>query len=328
MSVATNTPFQGLEVQPGRAVYIAAEGTSGLAKRAAAWEFDKGIEAGEKLIVLDTPLQIADSSTRAAFIEAVADLSPALIVLDTLARCAVGLDENNTRDMSVFADALGDLARSTGAHVLTVHHNNKMGEFRGSSALPAAVDTHLSLERLDTDLIKLTIEKQKDDEECAPMRLQARPAPVPGGRGEVHSLVFYKLNDTSTKDDANDKDRTALAALEAIVGEAGATSSAWKEAAEPRGIKGGSFYESQKRLLDLGLVCVVSGEHGRRGALFAPKAPKRSGGVSEQFGMTLDFTPKNDSSFRSIVSEQSGAGKNGVKVEDENKERSDEDFEA
>lgn len=64
-----------------------------------------------------------------------------LVVIDTLARAMAGDDENAVADMMHYLDhRAGEIARQTGAAVLTVHHTNKNGQIRGSSAAMPAVD--------------------------------------------------------------------------------------------------------------------------------------------------------------------------------------------
>ena len=67
------------------------------------------------------------------------------VVLDTLARCMVGADENSAKDCGVVVDALGQLRRCTPGGlgvVLGVHHAGKDGKtLRGSSAFEGGADT-------------------------------------------------------------------------------------------------------------------------------------------------------------------------------------------
>jgi hypothetical protein len=274
LCVATGTPWQGFEVARGPVIYVAAEGAHGLRKRADAWEAHHAREAGENFTVLDVPLRIHETGTRAAFVAEIAALAPVFIVLDTLARCAVGLDENNSGDMGIFSDALGDLARATGAHVLTVHHNNKAGDYRGSSALPAAVDTHLSLERnrdAETPTATLKTEKQKDFEELEPLTFEAREIAIPGARGEAHSLVFERLENTNGSQwRLGSIDQKALDELAGAFGEAGATSTQWWNVCEGAGISKRAFYYAKTRLLEFNAVSCS--EPAKRGAVFVPSA--------------------------------------------------------
>ncbi len=275
LCVACDFPFHGHEIKAGRVIFIAAEGASGIKKRARAWCQHHNKHPGENFIVLDVPLQIHDEVTRAAFIEAVAEMNPALIVFDTLARCAVGLDENNAGDMGRFADALGALARATRGHVLSVHHNAKGGEYRGSTAIPAAVDTHITLSKGDGKNAPVTLEmpKQKDFEALYPITFEPREVSFTHNGKAASSLIFEKgENPTKNGESASAIECKVFDALESIATDAGVSSSQWKAATESDNISNGAFYKAQKRLVTpteaggLGLVRIVSGEHNGRGA--------------------------------------------------------------
>ena len=90
------------------------------------------------------------------------------IVLDTLARCIVGGDENSSKDMGMVVDRLYQLLDATPGRngvVLAVHHTGKDGKtLRGSSALEAGVDTVYSVNR-DGGTVTLNREKRKDGPE-------------------------------------------------------------------------------------------------------------------------------------------------------------------
>lgn len=284
LCVACDFPFHGYEVRPGRVLYVAAEGASGIKKRARAWREHHGQFPGENFVVLDVPLQIHDETTREAFVDAVVDLQPALIIFDTLARCAVGLDENNAGDMGRFADALGALARATGAHVLTVHHNAKGGEYRGSTAIPAAVDTHITLSKGDGKNAPVTLEmpKQKDFEALYPMTFEPREVSFTHKGKTASSLIFEKgENPTGSNESSSALECTVFDALESIATDAGVSSSQWKAATESANVSNGAFYKAQKRLIQpvesggLGLVSLVSGEHNGRGAKCGRYAPNQ-----------------------------------------------------
>ena len=265
LSVAVGRAWHGFNVRRGAVIYIAAEGAAGIKKRARAWLDFYDEETPENFVVLDVPFQVADAKARADFIEEIAALNPSLIILDTLARCAVGLEENSSKDMGGFADALGALAHATGAHVLTVHHNNKGGEYRGSSAVPAAVDTHLSLERTG-DRVKLEMLKQKDADEILPIIFEKREVSIPGTRGQTHSLVFEKLDNSESGDySLSSIEKTVLDELIAAFGDEGATSSQWGKVCEGAGIINRTFRRAQEKLLKSGAVeCPNKGARGAK----------------------------------------------------------------
>ncbi len=270
LCVATGRPFHGLEVERGGVVYVAAEGAAGIKKRAAAWLTHHGCLAPSAFVVLDTPFQVANAADRAAFVAATCALMPSLVIIDTLARCAVGLEENSAADMGAFADALGDLARATGAHVLTVHHNNKLGEYRGSSALPAAVDTCLTLERhKETDRVTLTTEKQKDAEELAPLSFEKIEVALPDTGGLGHSLVFSRIETaTGGEYQLSQGERNVLGELSGAFGDSGATAAQWCKVCEDAGISKRAFYYSKTKLLKFGAVSCP--DDAKRGAIYSP----------------------------------------------------------
>ena len=90
------------------------------------------------------------------------------VILDTLARCMVGADENSAKDCGIVVDALTRLlARTPDGRgvVLGVHHAGKDGKtLRGSSAFEGGADTVYFASR-DGAVIVLDREKRKDGPE-------------------------------------------------------------------------------------------------------------------------------------------------------------------
>jgi hypothetical protein len=174
--VAAGWPWQGLKVERGTVVLIAAEGAGGLGKRVRAWEATHG-PLPDGVHVLPRPVQAGDRAAWAVLVEAAGRLlndGPGLVVLDTQARVTVGLDENDATDMGHYVLAVNAIKRRTGACVLTVHHTGrKGGDARGSSAIDGAQDTELKVEKVDGEGLRgrLLVEKQKDLDERAPMDL-------------------------------------------------------------------------------------------------------------------------------------------------------------
>ena len=66
LSVATGRLWHGYEVRRGPVLYIAAEGISGIKKRAAAWLAHHNTTTPDNFHVLDIPFQIADAAARRA----------------------------------------------------------------------------------------------------------------------------------------------------------------------------------------------------------------------------------------------------------------------
>ena len=125
--VATGRPWQGRQVVQGTVLYVAAEGAYGLDQRLAAWEFTYHHDIDpQALAVLPEPINLLDSGA----VNELADAARGrhLVIIDTLARCMPGGDENSARDMGLAVDALYRIQRATeGGTVLAVHHTGKDG---------------------------------------------------------------------------------------------------------------------------------------------------------------------------------------------------------
>lgn len=168
-SVATGRPWQSRHTEQRRVLYIAAEGAYGLRARTDAWEtgWDTPI-ADEWMTFLPRPVNLtraADLVNLEAFINWG---GYQLVILDTLARCMVGAEENSAKDTGIVIDAMTRLLAHTPEGrgvILGVHHAGKDGKtMRGSSAFESGVDT-VYLTTKDADAITLERTKRKDGPE-------------------------------------------------------------------------------------------------------------------------------------------------------------------
>lgn len=192
LCVASGLPWQGHTVPTkGYVVYVSAEGSGGLKKRVAAWLAHHGLTgtlvgavAAHFLLsaISVTPdsqelVDILDKSIHPAMVESHLevglnpneDIAPLFIIVDTLARCFEG-DENQQEDMGNFIKGLDTLRERYNATILVLHHSGKMDRYepRGSSSFKGACDVMMQVEKKDKELT-LTCTKQKDYEAFAPM---------------------------------------------------------------------------------------------------------------------------------------------------------------
>ena len=79
-------------------LYLIAEGASGIALRVDAWSLANGTEPDNALF-WPVPVQMMESVDVAAFAQLLAELQPALLILDTQARVTVGAEEKSFREM-------------------------------------------------------------------------------------------------------------------------------------------------------------------------------------------------------------------------------------
>jgi hypothetical protein len=99
----------------------------------------------------------------AALRAAIGETDARFVVIDALVDIMPGGDENAVADVQPVFIALRDLADEAGAAIVLIHHNNKAGGYRGSSAMHGAVDTLIGVKK-DGDEIALDTLKRRDGE--------------------------------------------------------------------------------------------------------------------------------------------------------------------
>jgi hypothetical protein len=260
LSVATGVPWLGHEVRSGEVVYIYAEGTRGLMRRAKAWLQEHGEPEALTFRAVPSAVSIPDPGERSEFVDAVRSVSqhPRLIIIDTLARNFGAGNESLAQDMNAFVHGCDELrATFSGATVLAVHHSGKDQKrgARGSLALKGAADAEFALIRSGNTLT-LKTEKQKDGEEAKPMSLELAQVRLADGKTSlvVRSTKVGAMGAPSTEPHRDPRivktDTGTLQALAAF-GPGGAALADWERAA---GRANDTFYKSRDRLVRAGEV--------------------------------------------------------------------------
>lgn len=144
-SIATGRSWQGRSTKRRKVLYVAAEGAFGLSVRVDAWESGWGtVINDEDLVILPEPVNLTVPADVGNLIDLIEWGGYGFVVLDTLARCMVGGDENSARDCGQVVDALTRLRKATPDElgcVTGVHHTGKDAKtFRGSSAFEAGAE--------------------------------------------------------------------------------------------------------------------------------------------------------------------------------------------
>lgn len=87
-----------------------------------------------------------------------------IIVIDALSDVMDG-DENSKKDTQPVFNNLRKIAEETGALIIIIHHSNKIGGYRGSSAIKGSVDLMLEVVSNEgSPIIKFTSKKERDIE--------------------------------------------------------------------------------------------------------------------------------------------------------------------
>lgn len=168
LSIATARPQWGSNdvLSPGPVVYVSGEGA--LEPRVRAWEARYGAIPDTFSLLDGLALASADELLAMAqdvdsLIETDWKKPPVAVVVDTLARAAVGLDENSARDMGQIVQAANEIQRRYGCAVILVHHTPAKGEtWRGSTAVFFALDTAISVAKTAVNRAVLSVDRQKD----------------------------------------------------------------------------------------------------------------------------------------------------------------------
>jgi hypothetical protein len=264
MAVATGRGWHGHVSCPGVVAYVSAEGGSGIALRVEAWETVNGARDGRIYFVADQAPQLLDRHIPGDVDElllSLADLPdrPALIVIDTLARSMVGGDENSAEDMGLLIAAAERIRQATGATVILVHHVNKQGGARGSTALLGAVHTILECSReKNSPHLLVQCGKQKDADNFAPLLFSAHVVELGQNpdTGRLRSSLVLEPTVSKVLQAIQGQPSlapTSLQALSALVdlGSDTATFAQWRDAAN---LKKSTFAYARKELVEQGYV--------------------------------------------------------------------------
>jgi AAA domain len=147
LSVSTRRRWCDKDVIDGPVLFVVAEDTPGMGQRARAWRARHEHLGNVHWLLQRVPLLENDAIDELCDI--VAEVAPALVVVDTLAKCMVGVEESSTREMGLAVDALDRLRAVTNSCVCVVHHGGKDASrgMRGSNVLLAAADTTVECKR-------------------------------------------------------------------------------------------------------------------------------------------------------------------------------------
>lgn len=248
-SVATGRPWQGRPTERARVLYVVAEGVAGFASRVDAWEtgWHQRIEDGwMRFLPMPVNLMTRDVDDLIGLVDGG---GYGFVVLDTLARCMVGGDENSARDAGIAVDSLARIMYATPDRrgvALGVHHTGKDGRtLRGSSAFEAGVDTVYFAER-DGQAVSLKRTKRKD-----------------GPEPDLHTLRLAQIEgpdsciiEAASGENPDENPTESVLLLKRIFSESfsqlGVSNAELRQVAYERGMTQSTFYRARAELLKQG----------------------------------------------------------------------------
>lgn len=240
---ATGFDWQHRPTEPGKVLYVAAEGAHGLDQRLTAWEEHRQTRIPPEVFhVLPEPLNLGDSSAVTEVASTIRDGAYRYVVVDTLAKCLPGLDENSARDMGLAVTSLYLLRDATkNGSIVAVHHTGKdRTTIRGSSALESGVDTVYTTDG-DASGVVLSRTKRKD-----------------GPREDIHRLAFHGIEGTNSgvvwSQEALGLRPTAGTLLSHFKSQFSATGAGPTQLLETSGMNKSSFYRALNDLVSAGVL--------------------------------------------------------------------------
>ena len=262
LSIATGRPWHGHPVKQGPVLYVVTEGLWGFRSRLSAWEQHFEVSVAGGVHFTREAIQLVNDQRRVA--SRVIELQPTLIVFDTLAQVAEGLDENSSKDMGQVTAALRAIKlSSSNTTVLVVHHtgHQEQGRLRGHSLLKASADWILGLRRArKPGELVLSREKARDAATGKNSALVLRPV------GE--SCVITVSDDSTSSPQLINQDESPTAQISpgamAMLGTFQSrstvlTTAKWRKAS---GISERTFHRRRNELVKAGFVeCLTKRGH-------------------------------------------------------------------
>lgn len=182
--IGTGRKWHDRQTRGGSVVYVLAEGRGAFGCRVRAWKNYHHHAGAAGILFCADAVQLHERGDLSAFLGVLDDLPepPLVVVVDTLARCAVGIEENSAKEMGVVVAGLDRIRTATGAAVVALHHTPRNEEReRGSAALRAATDTLLVVVA-DGEEVTVRIDRQKDVDPIEPLRFRRRVVDCGDGR--------------------------------------------------------------------------------------------------------------------------------------------------
>jgi len=259
LHVATGSFWHGQRVESGPVFYVIAEGVSGVGIRLDAWckyHAIPDLNAYAPISWLPMPINLGRGEDVEALGLLLSELGTRLCVIDTLARCTLGVEENSAREMGVVVDGLDHLRQASGACILVVHHSGKdvaLGA-RGSTALRAAMDTEIEIQG-DEIAAQVKVTKQKDGFEARPRWLARQRV--------ASSLVLVPATTAPRRpDDISGSALEAARALRQVDSPGGVLKSEWQLLVGSMPER--TFFRARVQLLECGITENVGTDHRPR----------------------------------------------------------------
>ncbi len=225
LCLAAGLQWHGQILRQGRVAYALGEGGGSFKYRVQAWALGRNGEQFSRCTdtfkLCPAVPYLVQAENLGEFLNALKalDPQPKLVVLDTLARCLLGADENSAKDMGAAVEAMDAIRRVTGASVLALHHvpkDKERGGPRGSTALAGGADVLIACTADPAQNVTLKIEKQKDGERHAPILLKLEPVSL-GTDADGRPITSCRVRKLSAFEEAQELNKVSREFLELLL---------------------------------------------------------------------------------------------------------------
>lgn len=202
LELARGGEWAGQAVEPMAVLYVIAERPAVLGDRQHAWATHHRQPIPENFHEITWAPQLHQGADVEVLAELIARLGIRFVVIDTLAQCTLGLEENASTGMSLVVGALGRLVEATnGGAVHVIHHTGKdpTKGMRGSSVLLGAADYTYEIGG-DPAAIRVSVEKLNAATQPLPEWYRLEGVPLPPLPGDVEQRSGAVLVPTTGKD--------------------------------------------------------------------------------------------------------------------------------
>jgi putative DNA primase/helicase len=168
-AIATGTECYGRKTDAGLVIYLASEAPASIRSRMQAIKKYHGCDL-ENLAMVPVPMNFYNGDQDAhdvielvRAIEQIKGRPVRLIIGDTLARMSAGANENSGEDMGPVMARFDQVATTTGAALMIIHHNGKDAAkgARGWSGIRAHIDTEIEvIEKEGIRMVNVTKQRE------------------------------------------------------------------------------------------------------------------------------------------------------------------------
>ena len=199
LCVATGSDFFGRKVRQGAVLYLALEKGPVTKKRFRASQKLHG-DIRPPIAISTTPINLTTAKDANAVIATLSEISSkvqpgSLIVIDTMNRCAGGIDENAAGPMGTMMNEMTRIAEEADVAVVVLHHNTEgRGKARGSTAITASADVVISIQKHadDVRLAEVTLANDAPDGQTFRFRMPTVEVTPATDEAEAEYTVFIE----------------------------------------------------------------------------------------------------------------------------------------